>query len=357
MRINKPIMIMLVFLCSLNGCSKYDASVSHDSEKINTNQENVTTISKNIAWQNKQVYDFYSGIGDEWSSSIIENEKYIFYTTIEGIVRINKVDCKKTFILRWKKKQQRLAWLYLNKKDLFYTPNGKKVYVMNVDGCEKKKVLSISMIEGELTKTKKEKYLRPFIYGMRIYNNKMYFLTEEGRFYFDVINKKLQYIDIGDARVDCFFDNALIYINSQHSGIYRYDFTAKKREVIREKDAKDIKQYQEVFVYKNVLYYICDDKLYMYSKNRKDVLVSKLSSGQTNMQRVFCKDAIYYSYMEWIDEDKGQYKLHLCEYNNGKVLHDFILPDDCEQLCGVLQKTLFYDVDSSDCSYKVFNIR
>ncbi len=75
------------------------------------------------------------------------------------------------------------------------------------------------------------------------------------------------------------------------------------------------------------------------------------------MQRVFCKDAIYYSYMEWIDEDKGQYKLHLCEYNNGKVLHDFILPDDCEQLCGVLQKTLFYDVDSSDCSYKVFNIR
>lgn len=25
-------MIMLVFLCSLNGCSKYDASVSHDSE-------------------------------------------------------------------------------------------------------------------------------------------------------------------------------------------------------------------------------------------------------------------------------------------------------------------------------------
>lgn len=49
--------------------------------------------------------------------------------------------------------------------------------------------------------------------------------------------------------------------------------------------------------------------------------------------------------------------LHLCEYNNGKVLHDFILPDDCEQLCGVLQRTLFYDVDSSDCSYKVFNIR
>lgn len=54
MRINKPIMIMLVFLCSLNGCSKYDASVSHDSEKINTNQENVTTMSKNIAWQNKR---------------------------------------------------------------------------------------------------------------------------------------------------------------------------------------------------------------------------------------------------------------------------------------------------------------
>lgn len=352
MRVNKLMTVLFIILFLLNGCGKENALTSRNSEEINTSEED-------IVWQNEQIYDFYSGIGGEWGGSIVENEHDVFYTTLEGIIHINKGDCRKTFILKWKEKQQRLAWLYLDEDDLYYTPNGKKVYVMNFNGRDKREILSVSMIEKKISKTKKEGYLRPFIYGMRVYNNKMFFLTEEGRFYFDVTNKQLNYIDIGNAREDCFYDNSLIYVNSQLSGIYRFDFTTKKSEIIRgkeNKENKDRKQYQDVFVYRMNLYYIYDDKLYMYSKNTEDILLSELSSGQSYMQRVFCKDAIYYSYMEWIDEDKGQYDIHLCKYDNGKVVYNVILPDDCEQLYGVLQETLFYKKDTSEYCYKIFNI-
>ena len=235
------------------------------------------TESKLSDWRNDKIVVSES-YGSDWSSSIVENERYIFYITTDYVItRFDKDKQQKKQIINIGKQEDAFFLSLEVAGDRLYYLVENVLYQSDLNGKNRKIICS-----GEDIKDPPYDYVS-WIYAVHIEKDDIYLKlqgNEIGR-----LDKDKKEIHVITEDVDsecCFYKGALFYRNRYDFVIYRQDLQTLQIDVVRgkewseqTKDSETSKQCRQVFTVGDRLYYTCDQegtkaKLYQYSEDGKD---------------------------------------------------------------------------------------
>lgn len=266
--------ICMICICIiLNSCGQKQSK----TEKANTSEYSINEMSKEMK---SEIYDTSGQNNREWGGGIVENSKYIFYTSKNSIVQIRKDTMEKTIIRQWEKES--VISLYCTEKELYYIQDMREVYLIRLEDGKQQLICSSGTLE-------KAGYTFPEIWGMAVHSGYIYFELCG----FDIVQCEFNG-HIGDkiardARSGAFLDNAFFYRKRSSNEIYRFDLKTMKENVVRKKKYEECVQYDNIFTIDNALFYSFDGGIYLYDESGKDI---KIIEGLGVY--VEGKDAIYY---------------------------------------------------------------
>lgn len=348
MKISKNIwllkLICILSLLLFTGCS-YNQKINKEiilqntdmpTQKPDTKTE-ITAKDKNIDWNKIKipVTDFFC---EEWGGTLVENSSYYFYISNSNIVKLDKKTHKKTKIVKFKGRDKRIK-LYLADKHLYFIDQiSNNIYSVDFSGKKKKQIFSYNILKKYKGVMKNCEIL-----GMHIYKNEIFILLSAYEvIHYNVKNRKLKNLAYG-VRNGCFFNNSFYYIKRTPSPIYKTDLYINKED-----EVKKSKHYQDLLVFKNEFYYVVDDKIYKYSKTKKEKLFFELSSGQEFIQ--FVPSKYLFAFVYWENDN-----LYLSWKKNisGNWITK-ILPEDYNEAYGIIDNAFFYEaVDLKDEDEKI----
>lgn len=294
----------------------------------------------------------------EYSSTIVQNEQFVFYETEnQEIIRINKKDHKRTTIIRPNEKSevQSEGGLELSKDSLYYVHNN-CVFKSDLNGKNIQRLLSA-----------KEKKETEWINGIKIYNNEIYLLADgewdNSIFRFYPKSKKLEKV-AEDISNPCFSGNNLYYIEHGEVGINKVDLKTLKGKIVRGQawknelqDEEDLARYIGIMENQGKVYYICwgeDGKmrLYQYRDHKKDTIKHGFSGN--SYEYVYNSSIIIGFNTHWDNSDKRYMIIYNLDSEQEKKIKR---PNDEWYATFVVDDLVFYSYpDDKDEFYRMFKI-
>lgn len=275
--------------------------------------------------------------GSDWSSSVAENERYIFYLTQDGtIMRFDKEKRQKKQVIRIERQEDLCSSLEITDDKLYYLTEN-VLYQSDFDGRDRKVICSGKNIKNP-----------PYdcvswIYAVHIENNDIYLMLQGnviGR-----LDKEKKEINVITTTEDvnsesCFYKGALFYRNKYGFTIYRQDLQTLQTQVVRgqelsQKDSEISERCRQIFMIGDQLYYTCDQegekaKLYQYSENGKDKVKFEDDIPGDILQGIVT-DSLQRIYVYYYSDSDNACRLRSIDLDTGKTEEEGLLKNfECE---------------------------
>lgn len=318
--------IIICMICLvLVSCGQKKSVKEHGNVSVNNMIDLKNKIKSDICDESGQ--DDY-----KWGGGIVENSKFIFYTSKNQLIQINKESHEKIIMKQWKN-DNRIS-LYCTESELYYIKNMSQVYSLEIENGNQRLLCDSEML-------KKAGYRMPEICGMQVYS---------GHIYLELCG--LEVIECGlngsigvriayDVRSGAFYNHAFFYRQRSSNDIYRFDLTSKKENVIRKRKYRERVQYDEIFSQNNKLYYQLEGAIYLYNESGKDVKVVD-DSGMY----VHGKDGINYIKTEGKTERLYKLDTNIKQVFSQKI-HEVKTAKDYIEEARIINHMLFYKKDLS----------
>ena len=346
---------LLSVLIILSGCNKEIPNVvdSSASDSITNTGSSVFATEKA---ENTDT-DFFgtSHVAqalNHWIGNLVANEKYIFFTAKNKVIRLDRDTQELKTILSFDRDKVSDLYMYVDKKYLYYIENETIVYKMDFDGGNREKVVSKDMLE-------QAGYKIPNIREIKIYKGELYIHTWIYNYLirYKPENGKTELIATGAYSGD-FCDNSFFYVDENKRCIYRVDLDTKKEKIIRKDADKGVEGfiYSDILCVKEKLYYVRRDKrqIYCYSKDGKDKVVGEGMKYRSLIAGI--DDILYYCCYKEETYD-ANLPIYLGAYDGNVNTILLLLPDDFYEPAIIVGNTLYYatshgDDDDTDNYYK-----
>lgn len=280
---------------------------------------------------------------NHWIGNLVANEKYIFYTTKNKIIRLDRDTKELKTLLNFDREAD--LYMYVDKMYLYYIENETTVYKMDFDGCNREKVVSKDMLE-------QAGYKIPNIWEIKIYKGELYIHTKIYNYLirYKPENGKTELIATGVYSGD-FCDNSFYYVDEAKRHMYRVDLDTKKEKIIRKDADKGVEGfiYSDILCVKEKLYYVRRDKrqIYCYSKDGKDKVVGEGMKYCSLIAGI--DDILYYSCYKEETYD-ANLPIYLGSYDGRENSILLLLPDDFYEAAIIVGNTLYYATSNSENS-------
>lgn len=300
--------------------------------------------------------------GSDWSSSVAENERYIFYLTQDGtIMRFDKEKRQKKQVIRIERQEDLCSSLEITDDKLYYLTEN-VLYQSDFDGRDRKVICSGKNIKNP-----------PYdcvswIYAVHIENNDIYLMLQGnviGR-----LDKDKKEINVITTTEDvnsesCFYKGALFYRNKYGFTIYRQDLQTLQTQVVRgqelsQKDSEISERCRQIFMIGDQLYYTCDQegekaKLYQYSENGKDKVKFEDDIPGDILQGIVT-DSLQRIYVYYYSDSDNACRLRSIDLDTGKTEEEGLLKNfECEGL--VIDGNYLYVSRDDRAVYSVLQLK
>lgn len=142
----------------LVSCGQKKSVKEHGNVSLNNTLDLKNKIESDICDESGQ--DDY-----EWVGGIVENSKFIFYTSKNQLIQINKESHEKIIMKQWKN-DDRIS-LYCTESELYYIKNMSQVYLIELEDGNQRLLCNLEML-------KTAGYEMPEIWGMQVYSGHIY---------------------------------------------------------------------------------------------------------------------------------------------------------------------------------------
>lgn len=342
----------------LVGCSPVK-NTNYYSEK--NEKENVFSLSKIVNWDKAKIIDigYYPKFEE---GAIVQNENYIFYP-YDGnrIIRIDKSGGEQKIIMELEPIRGKCvsAQICLSEDTLFVEYEG-DIYRCNFGGENVKKIISGTKLKEQISSLVNYSLKNDCrnIQGIKFYQGDLYlFLSSFYIVKFDLDTK--QFIQVAkNADSGCFCNDALYYIDSYSTMMYKVDLATLNRVPVRGKKrdklmSNDVEYFCNIVEADNQIYYLRRHKnrlpiLYMYCEDKNDKKVyeyqgeaADFTVANNDLTRVVC---------EFHDVDRGNKYLQMFDIRTS-VAKEIKLPEDFETSAFLAGDLIFYSKSTSDDKY------
>lgn len=137
-------------------------------QKKSVKEHGNVSVNNMIDLKNKIKSDICDESGQDdykWGGGIVENSKFIFYTSKNQLIQINKESHEKIIMRQWKN-DNRIS-LYCTESELYYIKNMSQVYSLEIENGNQRLLCDSEML-------KKAGYRMPEIWGMQVYSGHIY---------------------------------------------------------------------------------------------------------------------------------------------------------------------------------------
>lgn len=349
-------LLIVVFV----GCSSVGNS---NDNPIKNEKEKISSLSKMLNWDKAKIIDI--GYYPKFEEGVIvQNENYIFYPHDGNkIIRIDKSSRKQKVILELEtiRGKRVSAQICLAEDTLFVEYEG-DIYRCNFEGDDVQKIISGTKLKEQISSLVNYSLKNDCrnIQGIKYYQENLYlFLSSFYIIKFDLDTK--EFVQVAkDTDTGCFCKNALYYIDSNSTMIYKVDLSTLKRMRLRgEKRDKlmsndiECEYYCNIAEVDNQIYYLRRRKdqvpiLYMYCEDGNDKKVYEYQGkvkdfrvANNDLTRVVC---------EFHDVDNGNRYLQMFDIKSS-VANQIELPKDFETSAFFAGDLMFYSKSTSDDKY------
>ena len=307
-----------------------------------------------LDWKNDKIAVSETAYGSDWSSSVAENDQYIFYVTQDNkIICYDKKNQKKKEITDVENREDGPSvTLQISECCLYYLV-GNTLYKCDLDGKNEKQICT-----GEAVINPTYDYMN-WINAVHIDKQDVYLLLQGnaiGRL--DVDKKEISIIAEEVYGESCFYQGALFYRSLDGSKICKCDLeTLQTQDVRGQEDTKTI--YRQILVIGDQLYYTCEQEdgcaeLCQYSENGKDEVAFEEEDTE-NILAGIVTDSSQRMYVCYYSDYDEAYKLKIVDLDREKT-EEMTLPEDFAYEGQVIGGSYLYIAEDHEDFYSVFKL-